>query len=310
MESITPTASPSSTDKLARASVGDRDHVLELGETIIERRSGWKAINFAELWRYRELLYFLAWRDVKVRYKQTVLGAAWAVLQPLLMMFVFTILFSGLAKVDTAPIPYVLFVYIGLLPWTYFATAMGTSSNSVVESERLITKVFFPRLLIPFGSVLAALVDFAVGSVILAILLAFFRVTPTATWALAPIFFLGIVAAAIGAGTMLSALNVKYRDFRHVIPFLIQIWMFATPSIFLDLSRPTTVGAEPPASDLAFNPLRLNPMTGLISGFRSSILGTDLPWADAAWGLSAAMLMLTVGAYVFRRVEASFADVI
>lgn len=310
MESPASTATQSPIDELARPSVDERDDMLADGETIIERRSGWKAINIAELWRYRELLYFLAWRDVKVRYKQTALGAVWAVLQPLLMMLVFTILFSGLAKVNTAPIPYGLFVYIGLLPWTYFATAMGTSSNSVVESERLITKVFFPRLLIPFGSALAALVDFAVGSVILAILLAFCRIAPTATWVLAPVFLLGIILAAIGAGTMLSALNVKYRDFRYVIPFLIQMWMFATPSIFLDLNRVATANVESPASNLPFNPLRLNPMTGLISGFRSCILGSEVPWADAIWGLSAAVVMFVFGAYVFRRMEASFADVI
>jgi len=276
---------------------------VEPGETVIERRRGWRALNVAEVWSYRELLFFLAWRDVKVRYKQTALGAAWAILQPVLMMVAFTLLFKGLAEVDTGAIPYPLFVYIGLLPWTFFANSLGSASMSVVESERLITKVYFPRLLIPFSSVGAAMVDFAVGSIFLVGLLAVYGIFPVWTWTLVPLFLLGFMLAALGAGTLLSALNVNYRDFRYVIPFLIQFWMITTPSIFLDLTK-SSMSPE----TLAL--LRCNPLTGLIAGFRACLLGTAIAWGDVAWGFGLVAVLFVAGCYVFRRMEASFSDVI
>ncbi|HEV3344973.1 MAG TPA: ABC transporter permease, partial [Pirellulales bacterium] len=197
--------------------------------TVIRPDAGWQAIGWRELWRYRELLYFLAWRDVKVRYKQTALGAAWAILQPALMMAVFTIFFGRLAHVDSGGLPYPLFAFLGLLPWTFFVTAIASAGNSVVGSERLITKVYFPRLLIPFASVGAALVDLAVAFSMLAALMLWYGVPPAWGWLFAPGILALLTLAALGTGALLAALNVAYRDVRYVIPFLVQLWMFATP---------------------------------------------------------------------------------
>src|SRR3954464_6137149 len=191
----------------------------ELPLTRILPPSGWQPVNLRELWQFRELLGFLTWRDVKVRYKQTVLGAAWAVLQPAMMMVVFTIFFSRMAGLSSGNLPYPVFCYMGLLPWTFFATAISNAGNSVVGSERLITKTYFPRLAIPFASVGAAIVDFIVAFLLLVVLMLWYGVRPTAHLALVPVVFAVIVALAIGVGTLLAALNVAYRDFRYVIPF-------------------------------------------------------------------------------------------
>lgn len=204
-----------------------------LPRTFIRPPQGWQLVNARELWRYRELLYFLTWRDVKVRYKQTLLGAAWAILQPLLMMVVFSVFFGRLAHVDSGGMPYPLFAFAGLLPWMFFATAIANAGNSVVGSERLITKIYFPRLAIPFASVGAALVDFAVAFGMLFVLMLYYHVSPSWNFLLvAPVMVL-FVLAALGVGTLLSALNVAYRDFRYVIPFLVQLWMFATPTVYM-----------------------------------------------------------------------------
>lgn len=206
---------------------------VALPRTFIRPPQGWQLLNIRELWQYRELLYFLAWRDVKVRYKQTLLGAAWAILQPLLMMAVFSVFFGRLARMDSGGLPYPLFAFAGLLPWTFFATAIANAGNSVVGSERLITKIYFPRLAIPFASVGAALVDFAVAFGMLFVLMLYYGVAPSRNFVFAPLAVLLLLLAALGVGTLLAALNVAYRDFRYVIPFLVQLWMFATPTVYM-----------------------------------------------------------------------------
>jgi lipopolysaccharide transport system permease protein len=267
-------------------------------EMIFERRSGWQFIDLGELWRYRELLYFLALRDVKVRYKQTVLGAAWAVLQPLSMMVVFTVVFARMARLSSGNLPYPLFAFAGLLPWTFFATAMTSAGNSVIGSERLITKVYFPRLLIPFSAVGAALVDFAIALVLLAVLMAGYGALPGANLGLSvPIFGL-ILLAALGLGTLLAALNVAYRDFKAVIPFATQLWMFATPTIYMESAFPSRLV------------LYLNPLAALIAAFRASLLGGPIPWGPLASASAFAVFAFLVGCLYFRKTEQGFADII
>jgi lipopolysaccharide transport system permease protein len=273
-------------------------HVLQ---TVIEPPRGWQLINARELWQYRELLGFLTWRDVKVRYKQTLLGASWAILQPAMMMIVFTIFFGRMAKVPTGDVPYPLFVYAGLLPWTFFATAIANAGNSVVGSERLITKIYFPRLAIPFASVGAAVVDFCCAMSLMAILMLWYGVPPGAGLFAAPLLFALIALAALGVGTLLAALNVAYRDFRYVIPFLVQIWMFATPTVYMQ-----------PDGNVGWmqTVLSLNPLTGLVGGFRAAVLGDPLPWSAIGIAAATVAAMFVLGCLYFRRVEDSFADII
>jgi lipopolysaccharide transport system permease protein len=270
--------------------------------TVIGPPRAWQPINFRELWQYRELVFFLAWRDVKVRYKQTLLGAAWAVLQPGLMMVVFTLFFGRLAHVPTGGVDYPLFVFAGLLPWTFFATAITSAGNSVVGSERLITKVYFPRLAVPFAAVGAALVDCLIASGLLLVLMACYGVTPGWHLLLIPPFLALLLLAAAGAGTLLAALNVAYRDFRYVIPFLTQFWMFATPAVYLQLD------------DQAPGYVRLllyaNPLTALVAGFRSAVLGGPVAWAEVSVAALVTLGLFLAGCFYFRRVEDSFADVI
>jgi len=276
--------------------------------TVIEPPRRWQWINGRELWRYRELLFFLAWRDVKVRYKQTALGAAWAVLQPAMMMVVFSIFFGRLAGVSTGGVPGPLFYLSGLLPWFFFSTAVTSAANSVVGSERLITKIYFPRLAVPFAAVGAAAVDFVVATGLLAVVAVGYAVfvpgsvEPTWNLLLAPVTFAIIGLLAAGLGTMLSALNVAYRDFRYVIPFLIQIGMFATPTIYM---QPT--GAE--GRSVAWL-LWINPMTSLVSTFRAAVIGGPVPWAELGVALAASVVMLLVGCLYFRKVEDQFSDII
>ncbi|HEY7087659.1 MAG TPA: ABC transporter permease [Tepidisphaeraceae bacterium] len=274
----------------------------ELPVTVIEARSGWQPINVRELWQFRELLYFLTWRDVKVRYKQTLLGAAWAVLQPAMMMVVFTVFFGKMAKVSSGSLPYPVFAYLGLVPWTFFATSMANAGNSVVGSERLITKIYFPRLAIPFAAVGAAVVDFLIAFALLVVLMFWYGIYPGANMLLLPVVFLPIMLTALGVGTLLAALNVAYRDFRYVIPFLTQLWMFATPTVYMqpDASSGGTLKAL----------LALNPLTGLISGFRTVCCGGAMDWTQ--WGIAAAFsaVVFLVGCLTFRRMERNFADII
>jgi len=263
---------------------------------------GWQFIDFGELWQYRELVYFLTWRDVKVRYRQTLLGAAWAILQPLLMMVVFTIFFGRMAEVPAGGLPYPLFACAGLLPWTFFATAITAAGNSVVGSERLITKIYFPRLAVPFAAVIAAAVDFVVALGLMGVLMLHYRIAPGIGLAVAPAIFGAILLAALGVGTLLAALNVAYRDFRYVIPFLVQLWMFATPTVYM----------QPKAAPAGWVHvlLTLNPMTSLIAAFRASILGGPMPWGQLMAAFVAVVVVCMGGCLYFRKVEDGFADVI
>jgi lipopolysaccharide transport system permease protein len=273
------------------------------GVTWLEPPRGWQGINLREIWQFRDLLYFLIWRDVKVRYKQTVLGAAWAVLQPLFMMIVFTIFFGRLAGISSGGVEYPVFAFAGLLPWTFLATAIASAGHSVVGSERLITKVYFPRLAVPFASVGAAVVDFAVACLLLVGLMAWFGIAPGLGLLMAPLIFAVLFLAAIGVGTLLAALNVAYRDFRYVIPFLVQLWMFATPTVYM---QPATDGT----GSLVKTLLMLNPLTGLIAAFRASVLGTPIPWTALGVSSLTVFVVCVVGCYYFRKTEASFADII
>ncbi len=270
--------------------------------TIVEPPSGWQLINARELWRFRELVGFLIWRDVKIRYKQTILGASWAVLQPLMMMVVFTIFFGGMAKVPSGDLPYPLFAYAGLLPWTFFATAITNAGNSVVGSERLITKIYFPRLAVPFAAVGAAVVDFVIAFGLLLVLMAWYRVSPGPGMLLLPLIAVLIMFTALGVGTLLSALNVAYRDFRYIIPFMVQLGIFATPTVYM---QPDESSAGWLSALLA-----LNPMTPLIGAFRSSALGGPIGWGSLALAAAVAVASFVVGCLYFRKVEDSFSDVI
>ncbi|HEV8001416.1 MAG TPA: ABC transporter permease [Planctomycetaceae bacterium] len=269
--------------------------------TVIEPRSGWQLVDFAQLWRYRELLGFLAWRDVKVRYKQTVLGAAWAVLQPVLTMLVFTIFFGRFGGMShNVSGAYPVFVFAALLPWQLFATAVTQAGQSLITSNNLISKVYFPRLIIPFSSVGTGVVDFAVSLVVMFGLMAWYRVAFSPSLLLVPVFFLGTVLTSLGVGTLLAALVIAYRDFRYVLTFLVQIWMFASP-----VAYPLSVVPERYRLWYA-----LNPMVGMISGFRSALLGEPMPWGCVAVSTAAMLGSVFVGLLYFRRSERRFADII
>ena len=270
-------------------------------QTIIEPRSGWQVIDFPALWRYRELLGFLIWRDIKVRYKQTVLGAAWAVIQPVMTMLVFTIFFGSLGgmsqNVDGA---YPVFIYAALLPWQLFATAVGQAGQSLINSSNLISKVYFPRLIIPFSSVGSGIVDFSISLMVMFGLMLWYGVPVTPQICLLPLFLIGTVLTAIGVGTLLAALVIAYRDFRHVMSFLIQLWMFASP-----VAYPLSVVPEKYRLLYA-----INPMVGMISGFRSSLLGERMEWGCVLVSCVSIMFFLFVGLFYFRRTERAFADII
>jgi homopolymeric O-antigen transport system permease protein len=270
--------------------------------TVIERRKGWQVVNLHELWRYRELLFFLAWRDVKVRYKQTVLGAAWAVLQPFATMLVFTLFLGRMGGVAGGIEHYPLFVFSGMLLWTFFQNALTAASTSVVGNQNLITKVYFPRLIIPLAAAGAGLVDLAVTLVLLVLMMFYYGVAPGWSLLMAPLVTLLMALAALGVGTLLSALTVAYRDFRYVVPFGVQLWMFATPCIYLDPA--SAVGPRGQAL------LPLNPAYGLILNFRQAMLGGAIDWYALWVSGGIAVGLLVVGCMYFRRVERGFADII
>ena len=270
--------------------------------TRIRPAAGWQVINAYELWRYRELLFFLIWRDVKVRYKQTVLGAAWAILQPLMMMVVFTVFFGRVAKLSSGDFPYPLFAFAGLLPWTFFATGVAAAGNSVVGSERLISKVYFPRLAIPFASIGAAAVDFAIAFGMLLGLMLWYGVVPGPALLLAPVIFAVMLLAALGVGTLMAGLTVAYRDFRYVVPFLVQVWMFATPTVYMQ--------PDPNTEGIVQWFLVFNPMTTLIASFRSACLGGSIEWGPLGIATVCVLIVVLVGCFYFRRVEDDFADII
>lgn len=267
---------------------------------IIEPNKAWSAVELRDLWAFRELLYFLTWRDVKVRYKQTELGVAWAIIQPLLTMLIFTIFFGRLAGVPSDNVPYPIFAYAGLLPWTFFANAISNSGNSLVGSTNLITKVYFPRIIIPGAAVAAGLVDFAIAFVILVLLMIYYRVTVTWSVLMFPVLVLLTTLLALSLGMWLSALNVKYRDVRFALPFLIQLGLFVSPVIYPVSFLP---------QKLAWL-LSLNPMTGIIEGYRSSLFGRPFNWSALAISTGITLILLVYSSYSFRRMEKSFADII
>jgi len=269
--------------------------------------SGWAALNLMELWKYRELTYFLIWRDIKVRYKQTVLGAAWAIIQPFFTMVVFTIFFGKLAKVPSDNVPYPIFSYTGLLPWGLFAAALTNAGRSLVGNRAMITKIYFPRLAIPLASVLSGLVDFAIAFVILIAMMFYYHFIPqegyefylTPAILTLPLFILLALITALGVGLWLSALTVIYRDFNYIVPFLTQFWLFITPVAY-------SASMLPKKWALIF---ALNPMTGVVEGFRWALLGTDTaPGPMVAVSSTIAIIVLITGLFYFRRMEHTFAD--
>ena len=270
--------------------------------TVIEPKKGWVPIDLKEIWEYRELLYFLTKRDIKVRYKQTVLGGLWAIIQPAFTMIIFTLFFGRLAKMPSDGMPYPIFVYVGLLPWTYFANAVSGSGNSLVGSANLITKIYFPRLIVPTSASLAGLLDFFVAMFVLGILMIHYSFVPSIGGLFLFPFLVGLTfLCAVGVGLWLSAMNVHYRDIRYAIPFLVQVWMFLSPVIY-----PVSIVNKKYQWLLA-----LNPMGGVIKAFRASILGHQpIDWL--LLGLSTAMILLILGSglFYFRRMEKVFADVV
>jgi lipopolysaccharide transport system permease protein len=275
--------------------------VVDLPTIIIRPSKGWVPLRLKELWEYRELLYFLVWRDVKVRYKQTVLGAAWAVIQPFFTMVVFSIFFGHLAKIPSDGLPYPIFAYCALLPWQLFSHAMTESGNSLVANQNLITKVYFPRLVIPLAAVLAGLVDFSIAFLVLLGMMVYYGIVPTMAAVTLPLFILLAVATALAVGLWLSALNVQYRDVRYTIPFLTQFWLFATP-----IAYPSSL--VPEGWRVLYG---LNPMAGVVESFRWALLGTtNPPGPMLAVSVAVVVALLVGGLYYFRRMEKTFADVV
>lgn len=267
----------------------------------IEPSRGWVALKLREIWEYRELLYFLIWRDIKVRYKQTVLGAAWAIIQPLFTMVVFSLFFGQLGKMPSDGIPYPIFSFAALVPWTFFANGLAQSSNSLVGSAHLITKVYFPRLVVPLAAVLSGIVDFVLAFIVLLGMMLFYGIVPTINALWLPVFFLLALVTSLGVGLWFSALNVEYRDVRYLIGFVTQLWLFATP-----IAYPSSLLPEPWRTLYG-----LNPMTGVVEGFRWALLGTNsAPGAIIAVSATAATVILVTGAFYFRRMERTFADIV
>jgi lipopolysaccharide transport system permease protein len=272
-----------------------------LAVTRIEPSKGWVSLKLRELWTYRELLYFLTWRDIKVRYKQTALGAAWAIIQPFFTMVVFSLFFGKLAKIPSDGIPYPIFSYAALVPWTFFAHGLHQSSNSIVASAHLIKKVYFPRLAIPLATVIASAVDFLLAFIVLLGMMLYFGILPTARILWLPLLLLLALVTSLGVGLWLAAMNVKFRDVRYTVPFLTQFWMFATP-----IAYPSSLLPEQWRTLYA-----LNPMVGVIEGFRWALLGTKTAPGPMILASSLAALLLLMGGVVyFRQMEKTFADVV
>ena len=278
------------------------DAPRELPELILEPSRGWRKLNLGELWAYRELLYFLIWRDIKVRYKQTLIGAAWAIIQPLLTMIVFSLFFGQLAGIPSEGVPYPIFSYAALVPWTFFANGLTNVSNSLVSSGNLIKKVYFPRLVIPLASVLSGLVDFALAFAVLLLMMLLYGILPTAAIFALPLFILLALITSLAVGMWLSALNVQFRDVRYVLPFLIQFWLFATP-----IAYPSSLIEN----ELVRTLYGINPMAGVVEGFRWALLGSPMPPLPMllASALTASVALIS-GLFYFRRMEKFFADIV
>lgn len=267
---------------------------------IIEPPKKWVPVDFREIWQYRELLYFFVWRDVKVRYKQTGLGFAWAIIQPLFTMIIFTIFFGGLAKIPSEGIPYPLFSLAALLPWNLFAEGMTRSTNSMVQNAHIMTKVYFPRLILPISAIISPLVDFGVAFSILVVMMIYYGFVPGLAVILLPCFIALAVLTSFSVGLWLSALNVKYRDFQYTVPFLVQLWMFASPVVY-------PASLLPDSLKLLYG---INPMAGVIEGFRWVLLGTSPPSAMIGVSVAVVAILCITGIFYFRRTEQYFADII
>jgi lipopolysaccharide transport system permease protein len=275
-------------------------HGVNVTRLRIEPTKGWGALNLGDLWAHRELVYFLTWRDIKVRYKQTVLGALWAILQPALTMIVFSLFFGKLAKMPSDGVPYSVFSYVALVPWTFFANGLNQASNGLVHNQNLITKVYFPRLAIPIASVLAGLLDFMLAFALMLALVAYYQIVPGWQVVFLPMFLLLALISALGVGLWLAALNVQFRDVHYMVPFITQFWMFATP-----IAYPSSLLPEPWRTLYG-----LNPMAGVVEGFRWTLLGVGSPGLIIAVSSLAAVSLLVSGAFYFRRMERTFADVV
>ncbi len=267
----------------------------------IEPSRGWLSLKLAELWDYRELIYFFTWRDVKVRYKQTALGVAWAIIQPITTMVVFSVFFGRLAKIPSDGVPYPLFNLVGLVPWTLFSNGLSLVSNSMVESANMIKKVYFPRMAVPIGALLSCTVDFALAFAVLLVVMLIYGIHPQANVVFVPLFVVLLLVTCLGAGLWLSALNVEYRDVRYVVPFLVQLWLFATPIVY-----PSSLLSEPWRTLYG-----INPMVGVTEGMRWALLGTNTrPGPMLVFSAIAAVGLLVSGAFYFRRMERVFADIV
>jgi lipopolysaccharide transport system permease protein len=268
---------------------------------VVKPSKGWISLKLAELWKYRELLYFLTWRDIKVRYKQTILGAAWAIIQPFFTMVVFSLFFGKLAKVPSDGLPYPIFAYAALVPWTFFANGLNQSSNSLVGNANLIRKVYFPRLVVPFSSVISGLVDFVLAFIVLIGMMLVYGIFPTINIVWLPLLLLLTLVSGLGVGLWLSALNVQFRDVRYTVPFLIQFWLFATP-----IAYPSSLLSEHWRTLYG-----INPMVGVVEGFRWALLGTDTaPGPIIVVSTLVASAILVSGAFYFKRMEKTFADIV
>ena len=282
----------------SRVEIDDRSALPRLR---IAPSRGWVSLKLSELWEYRELLYFLVWRDIKVRYKQTALGASWAIIQPFMTMVVFSLFFGHLARMPSDGLPYPIFTFAALVPWTFFANGLSQSSNSLVGSSNLITKVYFPRLIVPLASVFSGIVDFLIAFGVLLVIMLYYGLVPTLNILWLPLFVLLSLVTSLGVGLWLSALNVKYRDVRYIVPFVTQFWLFATP-----IAYPSSLLREPWRTIYG-----LNPMVGVVEGFRWALLRTStVPGPIVAVSASAAVLILVTGAFYFRRMEKTFADIV
>lgn len=269
-------------------------------ELTIKPRRGWQPLDLGELWQFRELLGFLIWRDVKVRYKQTVLGGLWAILQPLIGTLVFGILFTTVAPIRSDGVPYPLFIFAGLVPWTFFANALALSSNSLIGSEQMIRKTYLPRVLLPMGAILALGLDMVIGFALMSFLLLYYHKPVTPALLLLPVFMAGCFMVASGMGLMLSALNVRYRDVKYVVPFFTQMALFLTPVLYPLSHLPQKLRIF----------LLLNPMAGLMEGFRYALLDSPVSWPVIGSSLAMSIVLFVAGLYVFRRMERTFADTI
>ncbi len=276
-------------------------HKTDLPVTIIEPSAGWRLLDVRELWQYKDLLWFLVWRDIKIRYAQSVLGIGWAVIQPVINMIIFTVIFGNMAKLASDGVPYAIFSYTALVPWTYFSSALTSSSTSLISSRSMLTKIYFPRLLIPLAPVFSKLLDFGIAMLLLFGLMVYFGTAPTVGVLLLPFLVLLMMLTAAGTGMWLTALAIQYRDVKYALSFVVRLLMYASPVVY-------PVSLIPAQFRILYG---LNPMTGVIEGFRSALLGTvSMPWDLLGVGTLVAVMLFVSGAFYFRRMERTFADVV